>query len=444
MSYCRSLYIFRRDLRLEDNTALAEALALSKSVDLVFIFDPRQCQPHDYFSPKAFAFLRGSLDALSADIAARGGRLHFLYGEAEKVVEDVFSCQRFDALFINKDYTPFSQKRDLALKELCRGRGVSFHDYDDALLCPPGSVMKEGGGPYLVFTPFYRKALTVEIPNIQKTGNQRLSRGELKTSFLLRPGQLLEVSERSDAVPSGRTSALAVLRNLPAFKLYARQRDIPSLSATTRLSAHLKFGTVSVRECRQAMIDAFGAEHPLLRQLYWRDFFTHIAHHFPHVFGQAFYDEYDHIPWRDDPVLWQAWCDGKTGFPLVDAGMRELNATGFMHNRARMVAASFLVKDLGIDWRRGEAYFARHLVDYDPAVNNGNWQWAASTGCDHQPYFRIFNPVLQQKRFDPVFRYIRQWIPEFDTKKYLSPIIEHSDAAARAKALFKAVLRRVK
>jgi deoxyribodipyrimidine photo-lyase len=202
------------------------------------------------------------------------------------------------------------------------------------------------------------------------------------------------------------------LEQLKTQSGYLSQRDFPALASTTGLSAYLKFGCCSVREAYYAVIQALGGEHPLIRQLYWRDFFTHIAFHFPHVFGHAFHQQYDNIAWKNNLDDFQAWANGLTGFPIVDAGMRELNQTGFMHNRVRMVVASFLVKDLHISWRWGERYFAQHLIDYDPCVNNGNWQWAASTGCDAQPYFRIFNPWLQQQKFDADCVYIKQWIPE--------------------------------
>lgn len=450
MLYERSLFIFRRDFRLEDNTALILAMETSRTVVAVFIFDPRQClpkrlgRPHDYFSPKAAAFLRQSVDALGFVIEKRGGRLYRLYGPCDKVLEDLLDREKFEAVFINKDYTPFSRQRDGLIRKVCESRSVAFEEHDDALLCPPGSVMKGSdgkAGPYTVFTPFYKKALTVKVPAVRRNAGVNFGQGELHSGFLLKPGQLPDLDDVAMVV-GGRSAGEALLERIGEFHDYDEDRDIPALGATTRLSAHLKFGTLSVREVRQALLDVLGEEHPLIRQLYWRDFFVHIAHFFPHVFGHAFYDEYEQIPWQNDASLYAAWCEGRTGFPLVDAGMRELNATGFMHNRVRMVVASFLVKDLHIDWRWGEKYFAQKLVDYDPSVNNGNWQWAASTGCDHQPYFRIFNPVLQQRRFDPDFVYIRKWVPEFDTKNYPQPVISHSDAVAWTKAAFKRVPRR--
>jgi deoxyribodipyrimidine photo-lyase len=252
----------------------------------------------------------------------------------------------------------------------------------------------------------------------------------------------------------GRARAQAILGAIGTHASYATDRDRMDRAGTTRLSAHHKFGTVSIRESYHTVAKTLGPGHPLIRQFYWRDFFTHIAWHFPHVFGHAFQRKYDSLIWRGREEWFEAWCAGRTGFPIVDAGMRELAATGFMHNRARMIVASFLVKDLHIDWRRGEQWFAQSLTDYDPAVNNGSWQWAASTGCDAQPYFRIFNPWLQQKRFDPDCVYIRRWVPELaettpalihgwhtptmlDTGSYPRPIVDHDTQKAGALAMFR-------
>nr|WP_280954397.1 deoxyribodipyrimidine photo-lyase [Methanohalophilus levihalophilus] len=252
----------------------------------------------------------------------------------------------------------------------------------------------------------------------------------------------------------GRENGLEILDNPKRFENYQDERDYPALDATTGLSAHNKFGTVSIREVYHCLADEFGKNHPLITQLYWRDFFTHLAYNNPHVFGHSFRKKYDSLKWIDDKDSFRKWCEGKTGFPIVDAGMRQLNTTGYMHNRVRMIAASFLVKDLHIDWRWGERYFAQHLVDYDPCVNNGNWQWAASTGADSQPYFRIFNPWLQQTKFDKDCEYIKTWVPELadvDPKRihrlghdekhripdYPAPIVDHSREREQSLFMFK-------
>ncbi|NLE64882.1 MAG: deoxyribodipyrimidine photo-lyase [Elusimicrobia bacterium] len=446
--YSRSLFIFRRDLRIEDNTALHAALTSSREVIACFILDPRQIKNNPYRGEPALAFMARALEGLAGVIRDRGGCLNILKGRPAAVLEQVCALQKIEAVFFNRDYTPFSVARDLALEKACQKLGVFCRSFDDALLCPPGSVMKASGGPYTVFTPFFRKACSLQIPAVKSLSSWSFSKKCLDISVPLS----LASSE------GGRGDAIRILNDISRFRRYDYEHDLPALEGTTRLSAHLKFGTVSVREVYHRVRKKLGREHPIIRQLYWRDFFTHIAYHFPHVFGGAFYPEYDTIPWKGTEAMFKAWCEGRTGFPIVDAGMRELNATGFMHNRARMITASFLVKDLHADWRRGERYFATRLRDYDPAVNNGNWQWVASTGCDHQPYFRVFNPRRQQERFDPDAVYIRRWVPELTgmsaeeihglsdgktrVKGYPRPVISHSDAVLWTREVFREASRR--
>ncbi|WP_256360406.1 cryptochrome/photolyase family protein [Methylomonas koyamae] len=270
--------------------------------------------------------------------------------------------------------------------------------------------MTDKGSPYQVFTAFYKKAVQNPVAVPDAVAGDRWFNAAVDAD---RP-ELLQnlILPRQNALAGGRQAALQHLAALAACRDYSQTRDFPELDATSHLSPYLKFGCCSVREAYQAIQVQLGPDHALLRQLYWRDFFSHIAYHFPHVFGHAFDRRLDGLRWRNAQDDFWAWANGQTGFPIVDAAMRELNQTGWMHNRLRMVVASFLVKDLHVSWRWGERYFAQHLLDYDPCVNNGNWQWAASTGCDAQPYFRIFNPWLQQKKFDPDCRYIKTWLPE--------------------------------
>lgn len=458
--YDLSVFIFRRDLRLEDNTALHAALASSEKILPCFILDPRQVGDNPFKSDHAVQFMAESLRQLQGALHKRGGRLFVFSGRPEDVLERLMVRHKISAVFVNRDYTPFSVTRDLALRKYCRSSGVAFEAFDDALLNAPGVVLKDAGGPYTVFTPFFRKASQNEIAKPAGLERGHFFDGDIPEDDPFALERVCEGHNDRIALQGGRSEALGILKRLKTFSDYARQRDIPSAAGTTRLSAHLKFGTVSAREVYHAVKDALGLAHPLIRQLFWRDFFTTIIHHFPHVLGHFFYEEYDTIPWENDRRLFKAWCEGRTGFPIVDAGMRELNTTGFMHNRVRMIVASFLVKDLHIDWRWGEKYFAQKLVDYDPAVNNGNWQWAASTGCDHQPYFRIFNPWLQQKRFDPKGAYIKAWIPELgacslqkihareaekgEISGYPEPVIDHADAVLWSKKVFREASRRGK
>lgn len=411
VQYKRALFIFRRDLRLEDNTSLITALETSKRVMPCFIVDPRQVEDQPYRGRPSLAFMISSLNDLKGQLKERGGRLFIFHGKPQDVVESLIQQEGIDAVFFNADYTPFSRKRDNAITDVCAAHKIPCHVSHDALLNPPDAVRKNDGGFYTVYTPYARKAMTIPVapPRACPRGKFEASLSSLENTKAY--DALRSLAKEYPQYPGGRTAALSLLSGIKQLKEYDHNRDFPFLQQTTALSAHHKFGTCSARETYHHIVRAFGASHTLVKELYWRDFFTQIGYHYPHVLGQSFYPRYDRIKWEDNEVFFQAWTSGQTGFPIVDAGMRELNATGFMHNRVRMITASFLIKDLHIDWRRGEKYFAQHLVDYDPLVNNGNWQWAASTGCDAAPYFRIFNPWLQQKRFDPQAKYIKQWIP---------------------------------
>ncbi len=455
-----SLFVFRRDLRLRDNTGLIRALRESEKVLPAFIFDPRQTGRHPYRSENALQFMVASLRELDRELRARGSRLYLFQGEAEKVVAKLVRAEGLGAVYVNRDYTPFSRGRDEAIAGACRNAGAAFVSTGDALLNEPDEVAKAGGGPYTVFTPFFNAARSIAV---------RPSQENRSGNFLSRP----VASETGEAVydkvlkrrnerlfrQGGRAEALAVLRRIDRFRDYEKTRDVPAAEGTTGLSPHLKFGTISVREFHAAVRRTLGPGHPILRQLYWRDFFTHVAAHFERVFGHSFQAPYENIRWRDDPRAFERWRDGTTGVPIVDAGMRQLRATGFLHNRARLVCASFLVKDLHIDWREGERYFATRLEDYDPCVNNGNWQWVASTGCDAAPYFRIFNPWLQQKRFDPDAAYVRRWVPELAEAEpelihrldriegrrpggYPAPLVDHAAESVRALAMYRAAKSR--
>lgn len=450
--YTKSLFIFRRDLRLEDNTGLNAVLEQSKIIIPCFIFDSRQIGiKNTYKSDNALAFMIESLYDLADHCSQKGGRLYILNGQPDEVVSDLIKNVSIDAVFVNKDYTPFSIKRDEAIEKVCRSHEVAFNSYADALLHEPERVTSASGTPYMLFTPFWKKSrtLAVERPTTLRVATKQFYTGTLKGSQ-----QLATIEKTLKLNPSplreiigGHTKGITLLKRINSFTNYSEIRDIPALK-TTHLSAHLKFGTISIREAFYAIEDTLSKDHPLSRQLYWRDFYTHIAYFSPFVFGQPMREKYKKIKWNTSKHMFQRWCDGTTGFPIVDAGIRELNQTGYIHNRIRMIVASFLIKDLHINWLWGEKYFAQKLVDYDPAVNNGNWQWCASTGADAQPYFRIFNPWLQQKKFDPDCVYIKKWVPELkqvDTKvihslfkgdhtikNYPMPIVEHEVEAKKS------------
>ncbi|MDZ4784486.1 MAG: deoxyribodipyrimidine photo-lyase [bacterium] len=447
------LFIFRRDLRIQDNTALFNATNLAESVLPVFIFDPRQTQTHDYFSETGFNFLLQALHDLDQELRDNKSELLFLKGFPHVVLEEVIKKEKIDAIFFNLDYTPFSRERDKQIELLCKKVGVELQVCHDLLLAAPSTVLKSDRTPYQIYTPFYRAASKLPVCKSNKIGNFEFDQYSSSFQSKVKLNHFLKFNPKEKSL---RSEALRVFKNLTNFKDYAAQRDIPSLDSTTRLSVHNKFGTISVREFYHSVADSLGKEHVLIKELYWRDFFTHIGFHFPHVYTGAFHRKYDKIKWQNNRDHFSAWCLGQTGFPIVDAGMRELNQTGFMHNRVRMVVASFLTKDLHLDWHWGEKYFAQKLIDYDPAVNNGNWQWAASTGCDAQPYFRIFNPWMQQERFDPNSEYIKRWVPELKNLSpkeinilsksqtlslfgYPAPMVDHSVAKIDAEEMYRAV-----
>ncbi len=449
----RSIFIFRRDLRVDDNTGLRRACEESHEVVPCFFVDPRQAtKKNSYRSVYGQYFLAESLKELSEDLHSRGGMLYLGEGECEIMIKKCIQETGASAVYLNRDYTPFSRARDEALEKTCQALGCAFISCGDALLHEPEEIHKHDKKPYTVFTPFWKMASTIPV-RVPKDCNKN-NFCTLDFSFqegLNAISSLLENTKKSATVP-GRSAAEKILAHIKDYRRYESVRDVPELDATTHLSPHLKFGTISIREAHHAITLGLGEQHPLLRQLYWRDFFHHIAWHFPHVFGGSFYKQYDKLKWSHSATLLQAWKDGCTGFPIVDAGMRELRETGNMHNRVRMITASFLVKDLHIDWRIGEQHFATLLTDYDPCVNNGNWQWAASTGCDAVPYFRIFNPWIQQKKFDPECAYIKKWIPElrdiepkvihkWDSVEkigiaYPAPVVDHSTEAAKTKSLY--------
>lgn len=453
------LMVFRRDLRLHDNTALLLATESGAPVIPCFFLNPAQldAKQNPYRGDSAVQFLFESLEDLSDQIREHNGALLLLYGEPEKLLAGLLQRHPITQVFVNADYTPFSIERDARLRSVCELHEVEFVQCHDVALHPPGTVLTDDGRPYTVFSFFKKKAMQMPVLHPRLLDSIRFSTLVEPSSLTISDlARFLPLRNSSLAMHGGRKHALAVLDDIGAFTQYPLLRDYPAVGKTTLLSAHLKFGSVSVREVFWRVCEIHGMTHGILTELYWRDFFIHIASRFPHVFSGAFHRKYDSLQWQHDERKFALWCEGKTGFPIVDAGMRELNTTGFMHNRVRMIVASFLVKDLLLDWHLGERYFAQRLIDYDPAVNNGNWQWAASTGCDAQPYFRIFNPWLQAKRFDPDCLYIKRWVPELShlsakaihaletvrplgIGEYPLPIVSHKEQSEKAKNLFKSV-----
>lgn len=430
-----ALFVFRRDFRLEDNRGLLLALKERERVIPAFIFTPEQIDHNNYRSDHCLQFMIESLEDLEDQLKNKGGKLYLFYEHPEAVVEKCIQKLKVDLVVVGRDYTPYSLKRDQKIAAVCKKHKVPFTVVDDLLLNPPEETVKSDGKPYSIFTPYFRNASRIEVEEPKK--NRADNYYTKAIDFAEGSGIYRKILPKRKAHPlirGGREAGLKILKGLADFKNYKKERDFPEKNGTTHLSAYLKFTDISPREAYHKIAEVLGKHHELIRALYWRDFFSHIAFFFPHVFEGAFHSKYDKIKWSYDKKDFARWCEGKTGFPIVDAGMRELNETGFMHNRVRMIVASFLTKDLHIDWRLGEKYFAQHLIDYDPAVNNGNWQWAASTGCDAQPYFRIFNPWNQQQKFDPDCIYIKRWVSELKDASVKSihsgeastPMLDHS------------------
>ena len=457
--YQKALFIFRRDLRLEDNTGLLFALEKAKEVILSFIFTPDQIENNPYRSDYCLQFMVESLEDLEKAILAKKGRLYLFQGKPEEVILKCIEKLHVDAVIVNRDYTPYSIKRDLKIETLCKKSKISFHSFDDALLNPPEQTLKKDGKPYTIFTPFYKNAIKSTIQ--EPVANHYSHYYSDPIPFSCKKTIYDKILPKRHLKPSGgRTAGLAILKTIEIFSHYTVLKNVPSELGTTHLSAHLKFTTCSPREVYFAIVEKLGPLSELIRSLYWRDFFSGVAFHFPEVFLSAFHSKFDQLTWSNDKETFKKWCEGNTGFPIIDAGMREMNQTGFMHNRIRMIVASFLVKDLHIDWRWGEKYFAKTLIDYDPAVNNGNWQWAASTGCDAQPYFRIFNPWMQSLKFDPSCIYIKRWIPELTSLpssvihkwhlekhwtsclSYPTPIVDHTKESKIAIASYKTIAQK--
>ena len=424
---------FRRDLRIIDNTALEEAIRTHDQILPLFVFTPTQIseKKNEYKSNKSVQFMIESLLDLEASIervGKKGASLLCLYGEPETVIPRLAHSIGASAVYFNADYTPYSKKRDEAVTRALTALDISTNVYHDVCLTTPGSITT-GGKSYQKYTPFYMRIMAIKekIPRpvgahrsvsflpldeigVGGTGTgtgvakkDRVILREAYTEFTVPSGEIL--------VNGGRENGEKALAAVRGFKSYGDTRNDLSVP-TTQLSAYLKYGCVSVREAYWHIARLFGLNHDLIRQLVWRDFYIHLLDAFPHVIGHALKPAYDGIQWRRNKAWLDAWKEGRTGFPIVDAGMRQLATTGFMHNRARMITASFLIKTLLIDWREGEKHFAQSLVDYDPAANNGNWQWVAGTGADSQPYFRVFNPWLQGEKHDADAEYIRLWVPE--------------------------------
>ncbi|MDD3078762.1 MAG: deoxyribodipyrimidine photo-lyase [Paludibacter sp.] len=428
------IFWFRRDLRIEDNVGLYNALNSGLKVLPLFIFDRNILNKLDNKSDRRVDFIRQALVALNKELSGFGSGLVVKYGHPLKVIETLIGEYNVKTVYLNRDYEPEAIERDDAIAGFLKIKHIDFKPYKDQVVFESSELLKPDGNPYTVFTPYskaWKKKLAV-TDQLKRYDVRSLSAGFCRIENQLVP-ELEDIGFRKTDV-----KFLSPVIDENIIRTYDETRDFPaSEQGTTSLSAHLRFGTVSVRELVRIAVNA---NEVWLNELIWREFFMSILVHFPYVVNGPFKKQYENIKWRNDQQEFRRWCAGKTGFPIVDAGMRQLNETGLMHNRVRMIVASFLTKDLLIDWRWGEAYFAEKLLDYDLAANNGNWQWAAGCGCDAAPYFRIFNPVEQTKRYDPDFIYIRRWVKEVDSFEYLTPVVDHKFARERTLNTFKAAL----
>lgn len=427
-----NLFWFRRDLRLDDNAGLYHALKKGTPVLPIFIFDKNILDKLEDKKDARVEFIHQAILNLNEQLKELGSSIKVFYSTPEKVFKDLTKEYAVQSVYTNHDYEPYADERDASIKDFLIKNKIEFKTYKDQCIFEKDEVTKDDGNPYTVFTPYSRKwKLKMNDFYVKPYPNKKYFKNFIQTSAFIIP-TLKEIGfEKSELDFPSQTISKSIITN------YKEQRDFPAIKGTSKLSVHLRFGTVSIRALtKQALL----LNETWLNELIWRDFYMMILYHFPHAAKNSFKPQYDRIEWRNNESEFKAWCEGKTGFPIVDAGMRELNATGFMHNRVRMIVASFLVKDLLIDWRWGEAYFAQKLLDFDLSANNGGWQWAAGSGCDAAPYFRVFNPTEQTKKFDPKYEYIKKWVPEFNTDKYPKPIVDHSAARLRVLSVYKEAL----
>jgi len=426
-----NIFWFRRDLRLYDNHGLYRALKSGLPVLPVFIFDKNILDGLDDKKDRRVSFIYDALVRLQEQFIKKKASLYILHNTALGAFESLISDFNINEVFTNHDYESYAIDRDNKIASLLKNSGIGFSSFKDQVVFEKDEVVKANGEPYTIFTPYSKiwkqKLAEQKIPHYNSESN---------LSAFIKTGPLRFPSLKQIGFNHTPNNFNSLDIDPSVIQNFDNTRNIPSINGTSRLSVHFRFGTVSTRLLVKAALEL---NEQWLNELIWREFFMMILFHFPYVVSGCFKRRYDNINWRNDKKEFEAWCRGETGYPIVDAGMRELNATGFMHNRVRMIVASFLTKHLLIDWRMGEAYFAEKLIDYELSSNNGNWQWAAGCGCDAAPYFRIFNPAEQAKKFDPNFIYIKKWIPDY-RPGYLPEIIEHGFARRRALDTYKTSL----
>jgi len=434
-SKCK-IFWFRRDLRLNDNAGLYEALS-SGSIPVIpiFIFDKHILDKLPVDDSRV-NFIHSTIQLMNEKLQINGSGIKVYYGTPEEVWSEIIQSHSIHSVYANEDYEPYAVNRDEKIKGLLAEKNIAFHSFKDHVIFDKKEVVKDDGKPYTVFTPYKRKWM-----------DKIVSKKEGNISYYLKPYPTEKYfsnfakMEKQSVIELNAMGFTKGRYDIPSPNVsqsiifnYDKQRDYPGINGTSKLGIHFRFGTISVRE---KALKALSLNMTFLNELIWRDFYSMIIYNFPHVVTHSFRPEYDLIEWDNNLKNFEAWKNGLTGYPIVDAGMRELNATGYMHNRVRMITASFLTKHLLIDWRWGEAYFAEKLLDFDLSSNNGGWQWAAGSGTDAAPYFRIFNPTSQTEKFDKKYDYIKKWVPEFETVRYPKPIVEHKEAREKCLRVYK-------
>jgi deoxyribodipyrimidine photo-lyase len=425
-----TLFWFRRDLRLSDNHGLYNALQHGNLLP-IFIFDKTILDRLEDKSDKRVCFIFDEVMKLKSELETMNSTLRIYYDLPQRVFQSLTTEYQIDALYFNHDYEPEAIQRDKQIQQFLQSINIPVFTFKDQVIFEKNDILKSDKQPYTVFTPYMRRWKdNFKLQPLPQFPSEKLFNNFCK----VKPSESIDL----ESMGFKRINYLIPERKINPEKilLYNKHRDYPAIDGTSRLSVHLRFGTISLRKI---VAQAAEINEVFLNELIWREFYMMILYHFPRVVNQSFKQQYDKIEWINNENHFKLWCKGKTGYPIVDAGMRELNETGFMHNRVRMITASFLTKHLLTDWRWGEAYFAQKLMDYELSSNNGGWQWAASSGCDAVPYFRIFNPELQTKKFDPELNYIRKWVPEIETSDYPKPIIDHTIARERVLKEFKKI-----
>ena len=425
------IFWFRRDLRLDDNHALFKALKSGYDVLPIFIFDSNitnKLNQNDH----RLNYINNVLDGLNKRLSENKKKIYIYKGDPIEIISKLIIKLKIKEIYLNKDYEPYARDRDDKIEKLCVANNVSYNSFKDHVIFEEDQIVKKDGTPYVVYTPYSRKWIEKFQSNQLDSYPSELNLGGFVDSDKIREVNYLMDFEKN--IISPKTYNL----NNDLIDKYEETRNFPALDSTSRIGVNLRFGTVSTRKIVKTSSER--SNNTFLKELIWREFFIQILWHFPHTTEKSFKDKYERIEWRNDMDDFKLWCDGKTGYPIVDAGMNQLNKTGFMHNRLRMVVGSFLCKHLLIDWRLGEKYFADKLFDYEQASNVGNWQWVAGCGVDAAPYFRIFNPDEQQKKFDKELQFIKKWIPNYDKDNYINKIVDHKFARERCLNTYKKAL----